>query len=379
MQSGRGSVAEPEPATAQHQAAPDRSNASRTAKRHSYLDGWRGLAIISVLVGHFLGLYLPRLSVLGGYGVTLFFVLSGRLMADILFVQSQPLPLFLQRRAARILPALIVFVNVMAVYAVLWFTWRGSVVMRPWEYLAALTFTINYAQALGGGPESRYLAHLWSLCVEEHCYIILALIAPLCARNSAAIKWLLAALGCAALVRSIPLWMDNPDGVHAVNWRTEVSAAPLMLSAAVHVWIREKSPGNSRIARLLGAATPWTWGCSLLLFFTAPNIVHYTVGPVLMALAVNGVDSSPAALKKCLAHPVLRSFGMLSYSLYLWQTPIMRYAWRFPPIALLFAAIAMGVISYFVIERPARQYLNRAALSRRSQRLSKPERNSPAE
>ncbi len=339
-------------------------------QRLPYLDGWRGLAILSVLIGHFLAAYLPPLFILGGYGVTLFFVLSGRLMADILFVQRQPLPLFLQRRAARILPALIVFVNVMAAYSVIWLWWRGLIVMQPWEYLAALTFTINYAQALGGGLESRYLAHLWSLCVEEHCYIVLAMIAFLCSRNHAVAKWLLTALGCASLVLAIPLWLNNPNGVHAVNWRSEVSAAPLMLSAGLRLWIHDKSLDHSRFARLLGAASPWVLGCSLLLFFATPNIVRYTLGPVLLALAMNGVDTSPAGFKKCLAHPVLQSFGILSYSLYLWQTPLMRYSWRIPSLLLLIAAIAMGLISYLAIERPARRFLNRKALTRRSRRTS---------
>jgi len=130
-------------------------------ERLLYLDGWRGLAIISVLIGHFLSRNFPALFVLGGYGVTLFFVLSGRLMADILFVRRQPIQLFFERRIARISPALIVLVNYLAIYSIMWFYWRGTIMMHPWEYFTALTFTINYAQAYWVGEESRYLAHIW--------------------------------------------------------------------------------------------------------------------------------------------------------------------------------------------------------------------------
>ncbi len=50
------------------------------------LDGWRGLAVIVVLMGHFgADRYVPNVS---SFGVDLFFVLSGRLMADILFVET---------------------------------------------------------------------------------------------------------------------------------------------------------------------------------------------------------------------------------------------------------------------------------------------------
>ena len=49
---------------------------------------------------------------LGRFGVELFFVLSGRLMAEILFVQKMPLDFFL-RRFSRVYPALFVFVLAM--------------------------------------------------------------------------------------------------------------------------------------------------------------------------------------------------------------------------------------------------------------------------
>jgi peptidoglycan/LPS O-acetylase OafA/YrhL len=60
--------------------------------RLSYLDGWRGLAIICVLAGHFL--FIKSFN-LGPFGVELFFVLSGRLMADILFVFREDLLVYI--------------------------------------------------------------------------------------------------------------------------------------------------------------------------------------------------------------------------------------------------------------------------------------------
>jgi len=75
----------------------------------SALDGWRGLAILGVLFDHF----VTKSGInLGRFGVELFFVLSGRLMAEILFVQKMPLDFFL-RRFSRVYPALFVFVLAM--------------------------------------------------------------------------------------------------------------------------------------------------------------------------------------------------------------------------------------------------------------------------
>ena len=58
-----------------------------------YLDGWRGVAIGMVLLSHFF-----RLSYNAGrFGVDLFFVLSGFLMARILFEQRTPIAAFYRR------------------------------------------------------------------------------------------------------------------------------------------------------------------------------------------------------------------------------------------------------------------------------------------
>ena len=76
-------------------------NGSSTNRHIPYLDGWRGLAVAFLLLGHF----FPVDGInFGTVGVHLFFVLSGLLMTRILFVQKVPLALFYQRRIARIFP-----------------------------------------------------------------------------------------------------------------------------------------------------------------------------------------------------------------------------------------------------------------------------------
>src|SRR5438552_18950079 len=71
-----------------------------------YLDGWRGLAIVLLLIGHFFP--VPGIN-FGAVGVNLFFVLSGYLMGGLLFVDHTPIPKFYRRRIARILPAHLFF------------------------------------------------------------------------------------------------------------------------------------------------------------------------------------------------------------------------------------------------------------------------------
>jgi peptidoglycan/LPS O-acetylase OafA/YrhL len=94
-----------------------------TGKRLPVLDGVRGLAILFVLVGHFCYAKNPAIgNFIGSSGVSLFFVLSGYLITRILVAdeirfQRVRLLRFYLRRAVRILPALLVFLMCLDVFA----------------------------------------------------------------------------------------------------------------------------------------------------------------------------------------------------------------------------------------------------------------------
>ncbi len=133
------------------------------------LDFLRSVAIFAVLLYH-----LPKeshqlifraLSHFGYWGVDLFFVLSGFLIGSQLFRQisndSFQFKSFYLRRFFRILPAyygLLIFAYI----------YDGPSVFIDkidWRYLLFL-------QNIG---ELNYLSHTWSLCVEEHFYILFPL------------------------------------------------------------------------------------------------------------------------------------------------------------------------------------------------------------
>jgi peptidoglycan/LPS O-acetylase OafA/YrhL len=156
-------------------AAWDRVFAMGTAElriehRITYLDGWRGLAILGVIVGHFANVAGINL---GRVGVELFFVLSGRLMADILFVRREPLGRFFPRRFSRIYSTLFVFVTAAFLANSLLHASR----MGFADYAAAVTLTYNYYALFA--PRTGVIDQLWSLCVEEHVYLLLGAIAAL--------------------------------------------------------------------------------------------------------------------------------------------------------------------------------------------------------
>ena len=136
------------------------------------LDTLRALAIVIVIIFHlqsFLPNILEPIADIGWMGVDLFFVLSGFLIGSQLlkpFTQGEPLKLidFYIRRAYRILPA---YFAVLLLY----FTvpaWREHAgLAASWKFL---TFTANLIMNY---PADLAFSHAWSLCVEEHFYLLL--------------------------------------------------------------------------------------------------------------------------------------------------------------------------------------------------------------
>ena len=155
------------------------------------LDTLRSLAIVAVIVFHLLDFggdhtlpaWLEPIASYGWMGVDLFFVLSGYLIGSQLLKpyavgQKPALWGFYRNRLFRILP---VYLVVLAAYY--WIPkWPEFDGLAPaWKYL---TFTYN----LFIPPGPRTFSHVWSLCVEEHFYLLLPLIVLVLMRKPSAYK-----------------------------------------------------------------------------------------------------------------------------------------------------------------------------------------------
>ena len=177
------------------------------------LDLLRALAIALVLLFHArimrIGASLDLLSQFGWMGVDLFFVLSGYLIGtQWLRRRDAPGALgdFYRRRVRRIVPA---FLLVFAVYEA-FPAWREAPHLMPWwQYV---TFTENLFITF---DVPRAFTHVWSLCVEEHFYVVFPLASLLVLRRAP--RWggpLLISLVLGGL------------GLRAWLWFTRVVTAP---------------------------------------------------------------------------------------------------------------------------------------------------------
>ena len=145
------------------------------------IDGLRAVAVLTVMASHAKVPYIR-----GGFmGVDIFFVISGFLITTILLKEysnrgSISIPNFYMRRILRLMPALLLLFSFLLIYACL-FTNLKFVRITLIDELVTLLYSQNWALALGYHPRG-YLAHTWSLSVEEQFYFLWPLILGLVLR-----------------------------------------------------------------------------------------------------------------------------------------------------------------------------------------------------
>lgn len=319
-----------------------------------YLDGWRGLAIACLMTGHFFA--VPGIN-FGTVGVALFFVLSGLLMARVLFVKQVDFGTFYRRRVTRVFPSFAVY---LIVIASIFMVFGDSISTK--ELLSAATFTNNYFVVKNW---SMPLGHIWSLSVEEHSYVILSLAAYWCrlrgGRGIAAVGVIVAgALLANALYSLVPGL--GPAGFHL---RTEVAsfgifASGLVLLSVTHGKIRLNSPWIAPVALVVGVLAHW---------WSVPPGLRVVVGWGAFALAVNAMPSAPRWFLSIFESAWLRQLGVYSFSLYLWQQPFYQLYRHngLSPLLGFALALVVGWVAFHLIESPSRAYLNKKWVTKPAQ------------
>ncbi len=316
-------------------------------KRVDVWDGWRGLAISLLLIGHFSHsqwIWEERL------GVDLFFVLSGMLMSRILFEKRTNLKDFYIRRFSRIFPVLVLYVFV--VYSL--------ATIADWDFqireiFANLTFIRTYY------PSNPHIwdvevpiGHLWSLNVEEHAYLIMSLITIVFLQNKyASISLIL--LG----FLSIAICFYNYSSAESLDakfrLRTESAISFIFLSAGYNLLKNSKRIKPKTIAPVL------TFLLAICCYEKhCPNWLSFSLSPILLAFTVNHLLDTPKIFQKLLSLKMIRILGIGSYSIYIWQQAFYRFSYTLPghEITGLLLSIVVGILSFHFYENPFRLWIN---------------------
>lgn len=341
---------------------PDRqSSAKQTGKPEAnqhlpVLDAWRGMAVVLLMIGHFFPIY--RIDC-GALGVELFFVLSGFLMGRILFVKETPLKVFYQRRVSRIFPAAYVFLFAMLGWRLLSST---GTIPSVTSASACFLFFSNYLVAMNPATDLGMPAgHFWSLCVEEHTYIYLSLLSLFHRRLRIKPLMLIGGSITICFANSVIFGRMLNWDPYQVYWRTDCRAASILLGAAAAclaaggVGIQRAYYRIPTIA--LGALAVCCGVLFRLQFF--PEFIKYSLGTGLLAVGLLLIATHGRGF--FWAFPPLAWIGTVSFSVYLWQQPfyIAVHNGQLNPFVAVIGAFATGLLSYWLIEKPARSWINR--------------------
>ncbi|HTZ10587.1 MAG TPA: acyltransferase, partial [Acidimicrobiales bacterium] len=357
------------------------------------LDGVRAFAVLAVMAYHSGLAFLPA----GFFGVDAFFVLSGFLITTLLVTEWSGsgrigLGAFWARRARRLLPALLVVLVFVVLYA-RFVAAPGTYPGLRWDSIATLFYSANWRYIVAGqsyfaltGPVSPLL-HTWSLAIEEQFYIVWPVVVLVVMRarggdTARGLRTLLAVSVAGALGSALEMALLFTPGTDPtrVYFGTDTHAQCLLvgtaLASGLALWRRRgdaELPDRARralaVAGVAGVGVcAWAW--SQLQY---GQTFVFRGGFLLVSLSVAAVILSavlvPAGvLARALAWAPLRYLGRISYGMYLWHFPLdvaltsTRVGLTGVPLFLVRSAVTVAVstASFYAVERPIR---TRAVLS----------------
>jgi peptidoglycan/LPS O-acetylase OafA/YrhL len=373
------------------------------------VESLRGIAILLVVLFHLHAMVgrhsfatpaetsLAGAFVLAGHtGVSLFFVLSGFLLARPFLTEAAggahvARRAYAARRVRRVMPAYVAAVTVASI----------DCATRPLEVLRG----VPYLFFLESIPEMTtplvpYSDVWWTLATEAQFYLALPLLAWAwrAGRRLVCLLAVMYALAYAAVVTGV-IVIGTPGGTVALLGSL-FGRGPLFMLGTAAAWILPEAAERSKAwarrsswvaggaadvvlllllvglalllrrvvaASYLGAELGWPWW----------HVIEGALwASVLLLLLV-----APLRSKLLLCNPVLGRLGLWSYSLYLIHFPLIWYVfdrrhatlrpvldtWGVPPAArpalVLAVSIVLAALSYQIIERP---FLRRAPVQRRA-------------
>ena len=311
--------------------------------RNIGLDLLRIVAVLLVIARH---LQLPestpavlKACAQGGWiGVDLFFVLSGFLVSSLLFREYQKhgslnIKRFLIRRGFKIYPAFWLFLIVS-----LFMKWHLGEKPSTKQVLGEIFFYQNY---LGG-----VWNHTWSLAVEEHFYIGLAMLVTYLIRVSpnkpfrrVPLIFAITAICCFSL-RMLNLVLFPEYSNRTYLFGTHIRIDSLMFGVLLsYLW--NFCAFENRTARIpsfvliaIGAALlspAFIFELQTNKWISIVGVILFYLGSGFLVIAAIRWKTSDSRLVQSIA-----GLGAASYSIYLWHMPVARWGHRFVSKAIGF-------------------------------------------
>jgi peptidoglycan/LPS O-acetylase OafA/YrhL len=231
----------------------------------------------------------------GLMGMSLFFCLSGFLITRILF-KTPDVTIFLVRRFARIYPLLVLYALIVAV-----------MIFDRWDtFFGIILFYKNYSDALSVPATG----HLWSISVEIHFYLAIALSVFIFGRKG---FWLV------PVAAAVVLALRMEAGAYS-NIRTHLRVDEILSGSLLALlWLHQDHALAGRICRGLGLSF---WPAVILWLLSSHQIggaLNY-MRPFLAMAVVGSILFMPEGRVRRLCRTrVLAYVAGISYALYIWH------------------------------------------------------------
>lgn len=316
------------------------------------LDGIRAVSVLIVMLSHSgLQHIIP-----GVFGVTVFFFISGFLITTLLINEfedngSVGIRAFYLRRALRLYPPLLVFLGTIVLVLLI----KGDP-LNLTGLFGALFYFGNYLYALAPETIGPYGAHLWSLAVEEHFYLLFPLTFVALIKRPMLLIGLLSALCVVALtIRIYYLATISPPNETYLLVATEARFDSILFGCITALLVsRPFAP--QLITQMTHPAVVVIALLTILvsLVWRDPafrQTFRFTMqGLALMPLVLAAIFTPRYILsKQILNSRAVRLIGALSYSMYLWHYHFFEWAKAWLGSLPKVAGYALGWILTFVV------------------------------
>ena len=338
------------------------------------VDGLRAIAVVSVILYHAQITIFGYQPFKGGFiGVDIFFVISGYLITSIILKElaatgSFSFKNFYERRARRILPALLFLMLVSLPFA-----WKyllpNNFIDLSKSILYSLGFSSNIYFWLTGreyGAASEWLKpflHTWSLSVEEQYYIFFPIILFFIFKyfKNYLIHILLIGFSFSLVFAD---WGSR--NYPSLNFYILPTRGWELLAGSILAYL-EITSGFRNKNRTLSLLLP-SVGLILIvysIFFFHDKMFHpsfYTLFPIIGVCLIIWFSNKGELITKILSTRLFVGIGLISYSLYLWHYTIFAFA-RITDftqdsflnkLLLPIIILVLSVFSYYCIEKPFR-------------------------
>jgi peptidoglycan/LPS O-acetylase OafA/YrhL len=325
--------------------------------RYGYVSGLDGLRLIAVgivILAHYR--ILPNVP--GGFGVSIFFFISGFLITRLMLAEEKAsgtiaLGPFYIRRLLRLLPPL-ALMGVVAVPLLWWVdpaNFSASQIILSFLYLG----NIHKIGARLIGWDAGYDAFepLWSLSVEEHFYLLLPPVLLLVRERPARVVLVLGVILAALLLR-MAVWRVMPAQADTVNYnftltRLDALGLGVLLTLLLDMG-RLRTAWIERYAWLLvvgGGVAALASMVHWSIYYE--TVIKYTPQSIAIGAGFCGLvfPQRTAWLRALLEAGPVRYLGRISYEIYLWHLPVLTLVGSFVaagwPRKALALALCLGI------------------------------------